>query len=73
MFTGESYIGDTAKAPIFNLSFFRQFCNGLIYEMFVLSDGPRYFFILSLADRSQVFENALLEVFVHFTTFLLTI
>jgi hypothetical protein len=38
-----------------------------------LSDGPRYFFILSLADRSQVFENALLEVFVHFTTFLLTI
>jgi hypothetical protein len=37
-----------------------------------LSDGPRYFLILSLADRSQVFENALLEVFAHFTTFLLT-
>jgi len=72
MFTGESDIGDAAKAPIFDLSLFRQLCNGLINKALFLSDGPRDVLILSLADRRQVFEDALPEVFAHLTTFLLT-
>ena len=67
MFTGESYIGDTAKAPIFNLSFFRQFCNGLVDQGFFNSDGPRDVPVLRLAYCPQIFQDGFSQIVTHLT------